>query len=62
MAGIAAGKLRAEITEAQAVLDKLEQFATDAEDIAQLAAASDICPRSIANIPERSGLERKEVP
>jgi hypothetical protein len=62
MAGIAADKLRAEIAEAQQVLDKLDTFAQDAEDIAQLSAASDIAPGWSALIPERSGLahEMKE--
>ena len=58
MAGIAADKLRAEISEAQQVLDKLDAFAHDAEDIGQLAAASDIAPRWSALIPERAGLTR----
>lgn len=60
MAGVAAGELRTEVAKAQAVLDRLEAFAHDAEDTAQLAAASDMFPSSCALIPERSGLARKE--
>lgn len=59
MAGLAADDLRAAIGEAQEVLDKLDQFANDAEDGAQLMAASDLSPNSSALIPERSGLTRK---
>ena len=58
MAGIAADKLRGEIAEAQHVLDKLDTFAKDAEDIGELAAASDIAPGWSALIPERAGLTR----
>jgi len=60
MAGAAADDLRTAIAEAQAVLDKLDRFADDAEDGAQLMAASDLAPNSHALIPERSGLARKE--
>lgn len=60
MAGLAADDLRSAIGEAQAVLDKLDRFADDAEDGAQLMAASDLAPNSSALIPERSGLTRKE--
>lgn len=59
MAGIAADDLREAIKEAQAVLDKLDCFANDAEEGAELLGASDLHPNCIANIPERSGLERK---
>lgn len=59
MAGIAADELREAIKDAQAVLDKLDFFASDAEDGAQLMAASDLHPNSHANIPERSGLQKK---
>ncbi len=60
MASDAAGELGAAIKEAQAVLDKLECFANDAEDGAQLIAASDLTNRDWhADIPERSGLQRK---
>lgn len=62
MAHEPAQKLRAAIAEAQAVLDKLDAFADDAEDAEQLVAASDLMPRYIASIPERSGLTRKEQP
>lgn len=60
MAGLAADDLRSAISEAQTVLDKLDQFANDAEDSAQLVAASDLYPNSSALIPERSGLIRKD--
>lgn len=59
MTGIAADELRAAIKEAQAVLDKLERFADDAEDGAELLAASDLHPRHHALVPERAGLQRK---
>ena len=59
MAAKPAQDLRAAIAEAQAVLDKLEAFASDAEDGYILIAASDIMPRHNAIIPERSGLTRK---
>jgi hypothetical protein len=62
MAGIAADDLREAIKEAQAVLDKLDCFANDAEEGAELMAASDLHPNCSANIPERSGLERKNTP
>ena len=58
MAGIEADKLRGSITEAQKVLDKLDAFANDAEDIGQLAAASDIAPGWSALVPGRAGLTR----
>ena len=51
-----AQKLREAITEAQAVLDKLDAFTDDAQDAGQLVAASDIMPRYSALIPARSGL------
>lgn len=61
MAGLQADELRASIAEAQQVLDKLEAFTNDAEDIGQLAAASDIAPGWNANVPERAGLTRKDA-
>lgn len=60
MAHEPAQKLRAAIEEAQAVLDKLDAFANDAEDGYCLIAASDIMPTHNSLIPERSGLTRKE--
>jgi hypothetical protein len=57
MAGEAADMLRAQIVDAQKVLARLDAFADDAEDTAQLAAASDLFPNSYALIPERSGLK-----
>lgn len=58
MAGIAADDLRSAIGEAQAVLDKLDRFAEDAQDGAELIAASDLEPNTFASIPARSGLTR----
>ena len=60
MAHEPAQKLRAAIEEAQAVLDKLDAFAQDAEDGYCLIASSDLMPTHNALIPERSGLTRKE--
>ncbi|AYN57464.1 hypothetical protein HOU47_gp58 [Arthrobacter phage Constance] len=59
MAGVAADELREAIKEAQAVLDKLDCFANDAEEGAELIGASDLHPNCNANIPARSGLQRK---
>lgn len=56
MASIEADRLRAYIAEAQAVLDKLDVFADDAQDVAQLSAASDLFPSYSALVPERAGL------
>lgn len=61
MAHEPAQKLRAAIAEAQAVLDKLDAFAQDAEDGYCLIAASDIMPTHNALIPGRSGLTRKDL-
>ncbi|MFS0715504.1 hypothetical protein ABC337_04840 [Arthrobacter sp. 1P04PC] len=58
MAGKEADKLQASINEAQAIADKLNAFAHDAEDVAELAAASDLFPEAHALVPERSGLTR----
>jgi hypothetical protein len=60
MAGMAADKLRVEVQAGQAVLDKLDQFANECEEGAELLAASDLHPGMHANIPERSGLQRIE--
>ena len=60
MAGQAEVELRLAIRDAQKVLDRLEKFANDAEDGAQLIAASDLHPTCSALIPERSGLVRKD--
>lgn len=64
-AGRAAERLQGAITEAreflaeaEAVYARLERIADDAEDAAQLVAASDIEPTSSALVPERSGLIR----
>lgn len=59
-AGEAADNLRASIAEAQGVLARLDKLAEDAEDSAQLIAASDIEPHASAIVPERSGLVRKD--
>lgn len=61
MAGKAADKLRAEIAQGQAVLDRLEEFATHAEDGAQLIAASDLHPNYSASIPDGAGLVHPET-
>jgi len=59
MASISADDLRGAIKEAQAVLDRLDKFADDAEDGAQLIAASDLAPTWTAIAPERAGMIRK---
>lgn len=56
MAGHAADKLRIEIENAQKILDELDQFANDAEDGAQLIAASDLEPGASALIPDRANM------
>jgi hypothetical protein len=61
MAGKSAGDLRSAIGEAQKVLDRLDAFSHDAEDVGQLAASSDIAPEYEACIPKRSGLSRTEL-
>lgn len=48
------------VTAAQELLEKLEKIADDCEDAAQLVAASDIEPRSRADVPERAGLVRRD--
>lgn len=58
MAGREADALRAEVVKAQAVLDRLDRFANEAQDVCELAAASDLFPMARANIPERSNLMR----
>lgn len=59
MAHGAAETLREAIAEAQKVLDKLDQFADDAENAGQLMAASDLKPAYSANIPDGAGLVRE---
>jgi hypothetical protein len=66
-AGRAASKLNAEVIEmrkalnaAEAVLDRLNELADGAQDAAELVCASDLEPTAHANIPERSGLVRKD--
>lgn len=56
MAGATADTLRSAISDAQAVLDKLDSFAADAEDGGQLIAASGIGEGYSAFIPERARL------
>jgi len=50
------------LREAQAVLDRLDKFADDAQDVAELAAASDLFPTHSALLPERAGLVHAEKP
>lgn len=52
--------LRANIKEAQALLDRYDELANDMEESAELLAASDLYPTSFAAIPKRSGLVRNE--
>lgn len=61
MAGKAAAELRPHVEAAQAVLDRLDKFAHEAEEIAELSAASDLFPSYSASIPEGSGLVRSKV-
>lgn len=59
MAGDAADKLRAEIVEAQKLLDRLDSLADDAEHGAELMASSDRFPNYFPpEPPESSGLTR----
>ena len=62
MAGMAADDLRKAIGDAREVLDKLDKFADDAQDGAQIIAASDLAPNAHAILPARSGLIRKDTP
>lgn len=56
MAADTAAELRPHVRAAQAVLDRLDDFADEAEKIAELAAASRLYPTHSANIPAESGL------
>lgn len=58
MAGIAADDLRAEISKAQKVLDKLDKFADDAEHVGQLSASSARFPEHHAIIPRDAGMTK----
>jgi hypothetical protein len=58
MAGIAADKLRVQVEEGQAVLERLDTFAKECEEGAELLAASDLHPGMHANVPKGSGLIR----
>lgn len=59
MAGDAADKLRAEIAEAQKLLDRLDSLCDDAEHGAELMASSDRFPNYFPpEPPESSGLTR----
>lgn len=60
-AGKAAEALAAAIKDAQAVYDKLDRIADQAQDVAQLASASDLFPTHHANIPDGAGLVRAEA-
>lgn len=44
------------VSRAQGILEKLDRFADDAEDVAELAAASNLFPTHHASIPARAGL------
>lgn len=55
LAGDAADVLRTQIAEAQKVVDKLDAFASDAENTAQLAASSDLFPNYSALAPDGTG-------
>jgi hypothetical protein len=61
MAGKAADELRVQISDAQKILDELDAFANNADDVSNLAAASDLFPTYSALIPERSGLTRRSA-
>jgi hypothetical protein len=56
----AADRLRTQIATAQAVLDRLDAFTKGAEEVGQLAAASDLFPTWSANIPDAAGLVRTD--
>ncbi len=56
VAGAALEPLRSAIAEAQQVLDKLEAFADDAENAAELVASSDRHASHHASTPADSGL------
>lgn len=60
MAGKAADELREEIAAAQVVLDRLDRFANDAQNVAELSAASDLFPTYHAMIPPEAGLVSKQ--
>lgn len=62
LAGSQADELRAQIIQAQTLLDKLDAFSRDAEDTAQLAAASAIFPAHQALPPTRAGLTYDQGP
>ncbi len=54
--------MRKALGEAEAVLDRLNELADGAQDAAELVCASDLEPTACADIPERSGLTRKDQP
>ena len=56
MAHEPAQNLRVAIAEAQAVLDKLDKFADEAQNAGQLMAASDLKPNYTALVPDGAGL------
>jgi hypothetical protein len=53
--------MRKALGEAERVLDRLNGLADDAQDAAELVCASDLEPTAHADIPERSGLTRKDT-
>jgi len=59
MAHEPAQTLRAAISEAQTVLDKLDKFADEAQNAAQLMAASDLKPNYTALVPDGAGLVKE---
>lgn len=56
MAGKERERLQAAVDSAQAVIDKLDKFALDAEESCELLAVSDLNPLWHSSIPDRSGL------
>lgn len=52
--------MRKALGDAETVLDRLNGLADGAQDAAELVCASDLEPTACADIPERSGLIRKD--
>jgi hypothetical protein len=53
--------MKKELYEAEKVLGRLDRLAQTAEAAAELVAASDLEPDSRADVPEQSGLVRRET-
>lgn len=53
-------EMRKSLGEAESILDRLNKLADGAQDAAELVCASDLEPTACADIPERSGLIRKD--